>query len=33
MTHLRGIKKGQPDVPARTDGNRFAVFEMLVAQS
>jgi hypothetical protein len=32
MAHLRGTKKHQPDVLARADGNRFAVFEMLVAQ-
>jgi hypothetical protein len=31
MAHLRGIKKWQPDVPARADGS-FAVFEMLLAQ-
>jgi hypothetical protein len=33
MAHLRGIKKRQPDVLAQADDNRFAVFEMLVAQS
>jgi hypothetical protein len=32
MAHLRGIRKRQPDVQARADSNRFAVFQMLVAQ-
>jgi hypothetical protein len=33
MPDLRGIKKWQPDVLARADGNRFAMFEMPVAQT
>jgi hypothetical protein len=33
MADLRGIRKCQPDVLARADGDRFARFEMLAAQA